>query len=231
MAKKLQEPPARCVVLAELGSEAGLRPPPPRGHPRYGSSSSSGCCCGCICWCCCCCFLLIFIIVGATVATLVYVNPKPPSYSVKNLAVTNLDISPEPSLHAKINVTIRAENPNSKIGFIYGKDSMVRLVYRETDICKGKMPGFYQGFHNTTEFVVALEGKSKFGPDMQEALKADKERGEVPVDIYVSVPVQLRIFGTDSKAVRVTVGCEVVLDDIDPKKKIGIKSSKYNVEW
>lgn len=218
-------------MMVELG-EAGRHPPPPPPR-RRARRSHCGCgfFCGCLCWYFCCYFLLVLLIIAAVAASVIYLNPKPPSYSITNFAITDFNFSSDFDIRTKITITVKAENPNDKIGISYGDDSKVRLAYRDIDLCSGALPSFYQDYHNVTVVTVEMNGKSELKAEAGEALRADKKKGEVPVEVYVKVPVKLRIVGVDTKYITIDVKCELVLDNIEPNKKIGIKSAKYSVEW
>jgi hypothetical protein len=49
-----------------------------------------------------------------------------------------LTVSPE------FDVTVRADNPNDKIGIYYRKDSSVEVYYSDVRLCNGVLPVFYQ---------------------------------------------------------------------------------------
>ncbi|GJN03275.1 hypothetical protein PR202_ga20703 [Eleusine coracana subsp. coracana] len=65
------------------------------------------------------------------------------------------------------------------------------------------------------------------------ALEESEKAGNVPLDVYVSVPVTLRLGNFDLREVTVNVHCRLVVDSLSPKKKLVIKSAKYklNVEF
>jgi hypothetical protein len=59
----------------------------------------------------------------------------------KRMAATTtsvLTVSPE------FDVTVRADNPNDKIGIYYRKDSSVEVYYSDVRLCNGVLPMFYQ---------------------------------------------------------------------------------------
>ncbi|XP_043688436.1 NDR1/HIN1-like protein 6 [Telopea speciosissima] len=222
--------PTKYVMLSENGGS--LRPPPYRRNiPRYQSTPKrKGCSCG-KCLCCCCCFLLILIIllVSFTFLFYSYFKPKIPSYKVQDLNVGAFNVQPDFSLYTEFIVHVKAENPNEKIGFTYGKNSSVVVAYSGAPLCSGKLPAFYQDKKNTTLIKVVLKGKSEFGSGLQAALMENKHTGRIPLLIMVKVPVSVVLGELHMQQIVVEVNCSLVVNDLSPKKKIGILSSKYHV--
>jgi hypothetical protein len=206
-----------------------------RSVPRYPEEEDSGGgCCAVLCWCCC--FLLV--IVAALAGTAAYFffvyKPKAPSYSVSNMSVSQFDFnSNDLTLYTKLTASVRAENPNDMIGISYGEGSHIVVSYRGTPLCSGKLPAFYQGYKNVTVMDIAMEGRHGFGSGLQQALDESEKAGNVPVDVFVSVPVALRLGSLDLRQVKVNVHCALVLDSLSPKTKPNIKSATYgaNVEF
>jgi len=160
-------------------------------------------------------------------------KPKPPSYSMTNMSVSQFDFSASDlTLYVKLVASVRAENPNEEIGIIYDEGSRTVVSYRGTPLCSGKLPAFLQAPKNVTVMDIAMEGRHGFGSGLQGALEESEKEGNVPLDVFVSVPVQLQ-FGTyETMKVRVNLHCALVVDSISPKKKPTIKSATYqgNVE-
>ncbi|BAF23459.1 NDR1/HIN1-like protein 6 [Oryza sativa Japonica Group] len=225
-------PPPRYVMLTEEYGSSSLATVPPgasRNMPRH-RITDGGSLRGCLCWCCC--FLLLLVVaVAATSAYLLYAcRPKAPSYSVSDMSVARFDVSSSDlTVYAKLVASVRAENPNDMVGIGYGAGSRAAVSYRGTTLCSGRLPAFYQGHRNTTVVRVAMEGRHGFGPGLQGALEESEEAGNVPLDVYVSAPVTLRLGDVDLREVTVNVHCALVVDGLSPKKKPAIKSAEYRV--
>ncbi|KAF0900170.1 hypothetical protein E2562_027539 [Oryza meyeriana var. granulata] len=222
-------PPPRYVMLTEeYGSNSLARVPPGgrRNMPRYHKDGGGGC----LCWCCC--FLLLVVAaVAATVAYFVYAyRPRAPSYSVSDMSVAQFDVSASDlTVYAKLVASVHAENPNDMIGIGYGTGSRTVVSYRGTTLCSERLPVFYQGHRNTTVMRVAMEGRHGFGSRLQSALEESEKAGNMPLDLYVSVPVTLRLGDVDLREVTVNVQCALVVDSLSPKKQPAIKSAQYKV--
>jgi hypothetical protein len=178
--------------------------------------------------------LALLVLAGAAAYALFLYKPKAPSYSVSNMSVSQFDFnSNDLTLYTKLVATVRAENPNEMIGIIYGDGSRTVVSYRGTPLCSGHLPTFYQGFKNVTVMEISMEGRHGFGSGLQSALEESEKEGNVPLDVFVSVPVSLRFGSFDVREVRVNVHCALVVDSISPKKKPTIKSATYqgNVEF
>uniref|UniRef100_J3MS57 Late embryogenesis abundant protein LEA-2 subgroup domain-containing protein n=2 Tax=Oryza brachyantha TaxID=4533 RepID=J3MS57_ORYBR len=144
------------------------------------------------------------------------------------MSVAQLDVSASDlSVYARLVASVSAENPNDMIGIRYGPGSRTVVSYRGTVLCSGRLPAFYQGHRNTTVMVVAMEGRHGFGSGLQSALEESENAGNVPLDVYVSVPLTLRLGDVDLREVTVNVHCALVVDSLSPKKKPAIKSAQY----
>ena len=81
---------------------------------------------------------------------------------------------------------------------------------------------------------VVLKGESPIRSGIQQALSESKKSGRIPLEVYVKVPVVLRLAGkVDLRKVTVSVLCYLVVDSLNPNQKVGIKSAEYkfNVEF
>ncbi|KAI3457238.1 hypothetical protein Pfo_013901 [Paulownia fortunei] len=220
--------PPPYVILE--GNQNGSRVPPPyhRNVPRYNSNyrkkSSARSCLRWICCCYCCLFLLIVIIAILAFYFYTIYKPQIPSYKVEDLEVKAFDLRPDFSLKAEFLVTVKADNPNSNIGFIYGKDSSVNVIYSNNDLCTGKLPNFHQGHKNTTLMKVDLTGKSEFGSGLQEAFAESRKDRKIPLLVRVNVPVTVVVGEFPLRQFKVFVNCSLLVDNLEPNKKIGILS-------
>ncbi|KAJ4945396.1 hypothetical protein NE237_022050 [Protea cynaroides] len=106
------------------------------GKPRRCSGS---CCCSC------CAFIVTFIILFGIVTLVVYlvVKPKAPNYSVNNINIKgfNLNQLTSQTLSPEFDVSISADNPNTKIGIYYEPSSSVS-IYSSSNVVlsKGTLP-------------------------------------------------------------------------------------------
>ncbi|EER98613.1 hypothetical protein BDA96_02G172600 [Sorghum bicolor] len=205
-----------------------------RSVPRYPEDEDKGGCCGCLCWCCCFLLLIVAVLAGTAAYFFFVYKPKAPSYSVSNMSVSQFDFkSSDLTLYVKLTASVRAENPNEMITIKYGEGSHTVVSYRGTPLCSGKLPAFFQGYKNVTVMDISMEGRHGFGSGLQQALEESEKAGDIPLDIFVSVPVELQLGSLDLRQVKVNVHCALVLDSISPKKKPNIKSATYqaNVEF
>ncbi|CAI9783660.1 unnamed protein product [Fraxinus pennsylvanica] len=217
-------------VMLEGSSGNNFRPPPygrnvPRYHSDYHKRSDGRSCYRCICWCYCCLFFLIVILALLVVYFYAAYEPQMPSYKVEKLEVKAFDVQPDFSLKTEFLVTVKADNPNSNIGFIYGKDSSVIVMYTDSNLCTGKLPDFHQGEKNTTTMKVDLKGKSEFGSGLQEAYTANRDNKRIPLLVKVKVPVSVVVGKFPTRQFVVFVNCSLLVDNLVPNKKISIISS------
>ncbi|KAJ6379226.1 hypothetical protein OIU76_015945 [Salix suchowensis] len=154
-------------------------------------------------------------------------NPKMPEYNVASFDVNAFNMAPDFSLYTEFAVTVKANNPNTDISFIYGKDSSVVVAYSDSTLCSGKLPAFHQPGVNTTLIQVVLTGKSEFGSGLQEALMDNRETGKIPLLVMVNAPISVVLKSFPLREVVVNVNCSLVVDNLAPNKKVRILSSEY----
>ncbi|CAN6453463.1 unnamed protein product [Victoria cruziana] len=222
----------RYVLLSENSLDpSSMRPPPYRRNvPRYPHKKGTSCCCKCCC--CCCCFLFLFIL--AVAGSLAYISyayqPQIPSYRVKGFHVSKFEADSDLTVYSEFSVEIVAENPNTRVGFHYERGGFISVTYSGKELCSGKLPAFYQGYKNTTVMHVVLAGKSTFGTGLQAALVEQQKTGSVPLTIHVAVPMALDLQGIQLQTVTFLVDVMLVVDSLQPNKKIKVKTKAYDVK-
>lgn len=204
--------------------------PPLRRHtvpaiPTKPPKSRHSCWCKCICWTTS--LLILLLIIIAAIAGILFLlfKPKLPNYSVDNLRISDLRLNVDLSLYARFNVKITAENPNEKIGIYYEKGSQISVWYKNTNLCHGPLPKFYQGHQNKTVLDVALTGQSQYGRTLMAALQEEQQTGRIPLDLKINVPVRIKLGALKLPKVRVLGDCLVVVDSLSTDSLISIKSS------
>nr|XP_043613904.1 NDR1/HIN1-like protein 6 [Erigeron canadensis] len=223
--KSTTVPPAH--GSSSLGHQ--LRPPvlpitaplaPPRTKNKRGFTW-----CKCICWTLSILITLI-IILAATIGILYLVfKPKLPNYSVDRLTISQLTLNLDFSLYARFNVQITAINPNKKIGIFYQKGSHISVWYKNTNLCQGSIPVFYQGHQNKTVLNVALSGQNQYGRTLLAAIQEQQQTGRIPLDLKVDVPVKIELGKMKLKKVRIMGKCMLIVDSLSANNKISIKAT------
>ncbi|KAK4438637.1 hypothetical protein Salat_0198200 [Sesamum alatum] len=192
---------------------------------NYQKKSGGRSCFRCICCCCCCLLLLIFIMAILTFFLYTIYKPKVPLYNIEDLHVKSFDLQPDSILKTEILVTVKAENPNSHIGFTYGEDSSVEVVYSDKNLCAGKLPHFYQGHKNTTSMIVDLTGNVALESGLQEAFARNQKEGKIPLLVRVKVPLRIVIGNLPLRQFNVFLNCSLIVDNLTPNEKVGVLSS------
>ncbi|KMT01985.1 hypothetical protein BVRB_9g208570 [Beta vulgaris subsp. vulgaris] len=218
-------PPPNYVMLQH---QYGAPPPPYYAPQPYPQRRSRGnCCIRFICCIYCLLFILIFFMAASLVLTYTFYKPKIPIYKLEDFSVTNFNMQPDMIINAEFLVTIRAQNPNRKIGFIYGKGSTVIVTFEGSTLCSGNLPAFHQGHENVTMLKIPLAGKVTFGPDLNKALRDDKEQGRIPLMVQVNVPVTVVMDAFPMRQFDFHVSCHMTIDSLRPDKKPSILSTTY----
>lgn len=133
----------------------GAYPPPEaygpgpynRNIPRYGhpggGSRRGGCSCSKV-YCCCCCFLFITVvlIIGGAAAAYFIIDPKIPIFSIDSFESKSFGFSDDGGLKSELQATIKTENPNKYLEFIFGeandpKDNSFKIFYSNLEIGSG----------------------------------------------------------------------------------------------
>lgn len=177
---------------------------------------------------CCCCFFVLLLLTLGLVATYFYAVyvPQVPSYEVEKLEVRAFDMQPDSTLNAEILITVRAANPNSNIGFIYGQNGVVNVVFNDIDVlCWGRPPHFHQGHKNVTMITVDMVGKGPIGPGLQAAF-ADNQKSHRPIPLVVKVVMPMRIVLEEVplREFMVYVNSSLLVDNLAPNKTATIVS-------
>ncbi|KAK4368538.1 hypothetical protein RND71_012330 [Anisodus tanguticus] len=210
---------------------------PPYGTSRYGGDyyhegrrRRGNVCVRCIC--CVYCFLFLIILVAAALVLYFYMfyKPRMPIYKFQSLDVKEFGHQPDFSLNADLIVTMKFDNPNSEIGFIYGEDSSVNVTYSDSTICSGKVPAFHQGTKNVTILQIELKGKSQFGSGLYEALQDNEKHGKIPLKVIVKVPVKIVLGGHKLRQLDVFANCTLTVNNLKPGSKPEIEDSKTDIK-
>lgn len=238
-AERPKSPPESYVI--QVPKDQIYRVPPPENAHRFESyarrSSRRGrrsCCCCCLAWTA---ALLLFLLVAlAAAAGILYLifKPKIPKYSVDGLAVKGFNLSTAAAaatLSPEFDVTVRADNPNEKIGIYYRSGSSITVSYDAVSLCQGVWPTFYQGKRNVTVFETSLTGSGiRLSDAMQEALVTAQRRGEVPLEIDLKVPVRVKFGAVTTSTITVNVWCDVTVDKLTADSKIVSKSCSVELD-
>ncbi|XP_024990733.1 NDR1/HIN1-like protein 6 [Cynara cardunculus var. scolymus] len=184
----------------------------------------SGACLRCICCCYCLLFLLIAIVTFVAYHFYTVEKPKPPTYNLQSFSVKNLDLQSDNSLTTEFSVEVKTRNPNKDIGFIYGADNKVSVLYNDVVISSGKLPEFKQDPKNTTVVKISLEGTSPNEPgSLQDDVIGSKDNDGIPLVVNVEVPMKVFVGKVElMKEFMAYVSCDLVVDNLAKGKTIKV---------
>ena len=225
-------PPGTYVI--QIPKDQVYRVPPPENSRRYQQyarrENHRSRCWSCFCW-----FLgiiTILIVLSGIAAAVLYLvsRPESPKYAVESLVIKGINVSsPSPAVSPGIDVTIRAENPNNKIGIYYGKDSSATVYYSDVQLCNGVIRAFYQPANNVTVLKTALTGPGiQLTSSVQKALRNGAKQGKVPLKLKVKIPVKMKIGSVKTWTISVKVRCDVTVDKLTEKAEIVSKDCDYS---
>jgi hypothetical protein len=123
--------------------------------------------------------------------------------------------------------TVRADNPNGRIGVHYdGGASRVSVSYDGVLLAEAAWPAlFYQEPGNVTVFVATVKGPGlRLSQSVRGQMAAAERLRSVPFDVEVEVPVRLQLGKLKTWAVPVRARCTVAVDRLAADAKVVSKS-------
>ncbi|XP_074270611.1 NDR1/HIN1-like protein 13 [Silene latifolia] len=203
-----------------------------RAIPQYQRRRSGfDCCIRCICCIYFLMFMLIFILLASLFLVFTFYQPRIPYYKIEDFSVTTFNFQPDMSLKTEFQVTIHAENPNTKIGFIYGSDNSITISFQGKIVSSGKMPEFHQEHLNITSIKIPLTGKTDVGSNVYSDFIDREHMGNIPLLVQVKVPVTFVLDNIPLRQFIFRVDCRMTVDDLRPDKKPKIISTDYTFSF
>ncbi|KAE8666661.1 hypothetical protein F3Y22_tig00112491pilonHSYRG00002 [Hibiscus syriacus] len=151
------------------------------------------------CRSCCFCLLItviVLLLVSAIAAAVIYFvyKPESPNYSVENVVIKGFNLNSSSPISPEFDITVRAHNPNDKIGIYYDKGSSVEVYYEDINLCRGGLPAFYQPTNNVTVFKTALKGSAiELTNGALRALSDQQNKRAVPFRLKLRAPVKIKV--------------------------------------
>ena len=247
--QQLLPAPQPGTYVVQMPKDKVFRVPPPENarlfqHYTRRARRRARCSCARVCsW-----LLLALVLLAAALAAsaaVVYLvfKPRQPDYTLLSLAVSGLGgilgnasstAAPAPvAFSPEFDATVRADNPNGKIGVHYeGGGSHVAVSYGGVRLADGAWPAFYQGPRNVTVLVATAKGLGiRFSERLLGDIAAAGRLRSVPFDVDVKVPVRLQVGGVRTWAVPVRVRCAVVVDRLAADAKVVSKSCRVKARF
>ncbi|CAN6443198.1 unnamed protein product [Victoria cruziana] len=220
--------------VIQVPKDTIYRVPPPQNarlYKKYTRPKRSCSFCRVLCWFV---FLLILLAIAAAIAAAVIYfvfQPKAPSYSIDSLFVKNFNVSQSLIASPEFDVSVRAENPNKKIGIFYETGSNVYISYSGQQLVSGEIPTFYQGTQNVTVFVTALTGSDvRLSTAVRNSLIQGLSDGRVPLYVSIDAPIKLKVGAVKTWKFTVKVRCDVTVDKLAADSTVVSKDCKYSVK-
>ncbi|KAJ1381546.1 Late embryogenesis abundant protein [Sesbania bispinosa] len=229
-------PPPGAYVI-KIPKDQVYRVPPPenaRRYDRYTRRKNRQCrCCCCFCWLIGLIFVLLVLLgIAAGILYLVF-RPKAPNYSIDGIAIKGINVTSPSSTAAispEFDVTVRADNPNKKIGIRYETDSSAEIFYNDVRLCNGALPAFYQPSNNVTVFETVLRGNGiQLRSEDRRALLEAQTKREVPLTVKLRAPVKIKVGSVKTWKITVKVDCDVTVDKLTAQAKIVSRHCNYRV--
>lgn len=226
-------PPGTYVI--QVPKDQIYRYPPPENSHRFEKFSKKkprrSCCCRCLCWTVG--LLLVLLVLAGVAAGVLYLvfRPEAPDYTVDDLGIRGVNLTSSSPISPRIDVTVRAQNPNDKIGIYYEKGSSVNVFYNGVNLCNGVLPAFYQPSNNLTVFKTALRGSDiVLSNGVHSALVTEQRNGRVPLRLNMEAPVKIKIGAVKTWTLKFKVKCDLTVDKLTAESKIVSKDCDYSVK-
>ncbi|XP_050220841.1 NDR1/HIN1-like protein 13 [Mercurialis annua] len=232
----LEKPiPAAGTYVIQIPKDQVYRVPPPGNAKRYEQLSRRkprrSACRSCLCYSIA--SLVILLLLAGISAGVLYLvfRPEAPNYSLQSVSIKGFNLTSSHPLSPEFDVTVRAENPNDKLGFYYGTGSDVNVYYKDVRLCNGKLPVFYQGTNNVTVFKTALKGDGiELTSSVHKALVEGQKKKTVLFQLNLRAPVKIRVGSVKTWTITVKFDCDVTVDKLTSSAQIVSKDCNYGVQ-
>ncbi|CAL0327378.1 unnamed protein product [Lupinus luteus] len=209
------------TYVVQVPKDQVYRIPPPENAQiaeRYRNSPGKEKKRSCCCWFCVCLivFIAILIIIGAIVGALfsMVLKPKSPRFSVQCFQLKN-------STQPLYNITLKVNNPNSKVGINYKQGGDVSLSLKQREIASGTYPSFYQAHDNSREFRLALKAsKGKLPMQVDKSMMNKKKKVNVTCTLTIKIHAQMKMLSLHSGTIKYEVTCQVKVDTLAKNTRV-----------
>ncbi|KAL6205130.1 hypothetical protein ACLB2K_022394 [Fragaria x ananassa] len=173
--------------------------------------------------------LLLLLLLSAALFYLL-VRPESPNYSVQTISFKGFNLT-APASSQQVNVAVRAENPNRKIGIYYKQPhSSANVFYADIKLCHGALPAFYQPPKSVKELDAALTGTGiRLTNAARDGLVEAQRQGKVALKLHVRSPVTLKLGSIKTWTITVKLACDLTVDQLAPDANIVSKHCNYGV--
>nr|WIW57604.1 late embryogenesis abundant protein LEA34 [Pinus tabuliformis] len=219
--------------IVQLPKEQVYRTAAPPQH-RYAPSPPprrrrNPCCC-CLAWIFCPLILLIVLIAIAAGVFYIVFRPQIPKYSLNGISVQRFNISQDLRLSSDLIVTVRAQNPNKKIGIFYDDGNRLAVLYSGRVISSGVIPAFYQAPRKTTLVRIKMTAsRVPFSAALKSALDTDQTKGSVPLYVEMDEPVRLKFGSLKTPKVTIQLRCKLTVNQLTAKRKVRIQEQSCSI--
>ncbi|XP_039004447.1 NDR1/HIN1-like protein 13 [Hibiscus syriacus] len=185
---------------------------------------------------CCCCLLItviVLLLAAAIAAAVIYFvfKPEAPNYSVENVVIKGFNLTSSSPISPEFDVTVRAHNPNDKIGIYYEKGSSFGVYYENINLCNGALPAFYHPTNDVTVFKTTLKGSTiELTNGAIRALSDQQNKGAVPFRLKLRTPVKIKVGSVKTWKLTVKVTCKITVDRLTAASSIVSKDCDYGVD-
>ncbi|KAK9664097.1 hypothetical protein RND81_14G019400 [Saponaria officinalis] len=223
------------TYVIQVPKDQIYRVPPPENAHKFNQytkrKTKRSCCRCCICSVISTLFILI-ILLGVTIGVLYLVyNPKVPSYAINSVHVKGVNLTVRNKVTPDFNVTVKTNNPNGKISIYYEQGSKISVYHDGLNLCNGELPAFYQPPKSVTVFSTEFSGPGfVLSKSARDKLRAQEKKGEVPLEMDVTVPVKIKAGSVKFWLMSMKVKCDVTVTALTGNTKVVSQRCKVDAK-
>ncbi|XP_008803434.2 uncharacterized protein At1g08160-like [Phoenix dactylifera] len=155
----------------------------------------------------------VVLLILAGLAILIFwlvVRPAPLGYSVDDASIHGFNLTAN-QLSASFNLTLRADNPNHRVGVYYDSIDVAVWCSDQLVAFSGVAP-FYQGHRNVTTIEVDPVAKSvPLLTSVADNIKHDRSAGVVELEVRVRASIRFKVGLAKTKHYTLTADCSPVV--------------------
>ncbi|CAM8967234.1 unnamed protein product [Rhodiola kirilowii] len=176
--------------------------------------------------------LILAVLAGIAVGVFyLIIRPQTPNYSIDSLTISGFNLTSSTTISPRIDVAIRANNPNKRISIDYRAGGYAVAYHNGVKLCDGALPVFRQPMRNVTVIEAALGGSGLvLGSETRADMAREVSARNVPLRVNLRSPVRLKVGDVMTWTITVKLRCDVSVDRLAAGAKIVSNSCEFGVK-
>ncbi|KAK8652838.1 hypothetical protein V6N13_126861 [Hibiscus sabdariffa] len=165
-------------------------------------------------------FLLLCVIIGGTLTVIYFIfTPQAPSFSVTKLHVKQQKQGSPPTY----DVTLKAKNPNEKMGIEYKSDEDGgNLIFWTKNLGYGDIPGLKQNGGDSSNIDIKIHGlkEKTVPPNVQKSISDKKTKHQISLKLKLESPLVFNVWTLKLWKKNLDVSCDFRVSTLAQGTKI-----------